>query len=216
VLLGCRGARPHERFHLGLYSLELLHHALDGAQELLDALHTLDWVLLPVDCVPGHAAMMIITYPRGSASGTVWGFVPAPHWPSRAKVLRAGPGVIPGRAYVFAFHLGLVRRRERTMCIWSCPGAVPPGWRLFLQLAHSGCTVPRALSAFWAGVTRLADACPFLPVVGHLLQHIVVVVLVVGGGHDPRGTLLTQLQRLLPIVELQPHRGAHLVPHLSA
>ena len=48
--------------------------------------------------------------------------------------------------------------------MWRCPGAVPPGWRLFVLLIHSGCMALSAMMAFGARVARLADVCTLFPV----------------------------------------------------
>lgn len=64
----------------------LLHHA----QLLLDVVDEVHDVWgHRIDCVPGHAVLVINTYPRRSAPGTVLGFRLAPSSPSGAKVLRA-------------------------------------------------------------------------------------------------------------------------------
>ena len=120
-----------------------------------------------VDCVLAHALPVIGRYPRGNASGTLWGFRPAPHAPPGVEVLHAKLAVIARRAYESSGH-GLVgwRRRGRTRCLRRTAGAVPPVLRLCLHASHPRCTVPRAVSAMRAWVLGLTNAGPFLPIMG--------------------------------------------------
>ena len=91
--------------------------------------------------------------------------------------------------------------------MWRCPGAVPPGWRLFLLLAHSGCTAPGAVMAFGARVARIADARTLFPVMRRRLGLVLHLCELLGArGMVPFG---------IPIVHLLPHPCADEVPHLA-
>ena len=115
------------------------------------------------DCVLAHAVLGISTYPRGTfGSGTAHRLLRTLCSSPGAEVLRAEPAVIAGRAYELIVHgVGLPWWGRR------CPGAVPPGWRLYLLLSHPGRTVPGAVAALGAWALRLANAFTFHPVVAH-------------------------------------------------
>ena len=91
-------------------------------------------------------------------------------------------------------------------------GAVPPGMRLCLIASHSRFTVPRAVSAMRAGVLGLANAGPFLPIMGTDFG--------LTAFWRVRGWLtkaLLQLSSLLsfPVVKLATHTVTDLVPNLA-
>ena len=81
--------------------------ALDLSELLLDVaddVHDVAAEGCRIDRVPAHATLVISAYPRGAAASRLLGFWLAPCMPSRAKVLRAGPAAIAGRAYVLIDH----------------------------------------------------------------------------------------------------------------
>ena len=164
----------------------------------------MDW--RRVDCVPGHATLMISVYPRASGSSAVWGFRPGPHGPPRAKVLRAEPGAIPGRAYGL-IHWERCGRTRRRRCLRRCPGAVPPGLRLCWLLARRRRTVPAAVFGAGPGVAGFPDPGPFLPIVGCLLPLAAFVQC---------SCLLGLALFCFPGIHLRAHRVRHLVPHLPS
>ena len=59
-----------------------------------------------VDRVAVHALPVIGRNPRGNASGTLWGFRPAPHAPPGVEVLHAKLAVIARHACGFSCHDG--------------------------------------------------------------------------------------------------------------
>ena len=122
-------------------------------------------VVCQIDCVSAHALLAISRYPRGPASGRVWRFRLAPHTPSGAKVLRAGPAVIAGRAYDVMKHW-----INQWWCLRCCPGAVPPSLHLIIFVPRSGRTTPLAVFVGRARVTSLPNACPFEKIVACLLR----------------------------------------------
>ena len=114
-----------------------------------------------VDCVSAHAVLGISTYPRGTfGPGTAHRLLRTLCSSPGAEVLRAEPAVLAGRAYGSIDHgVGLPWWGRR------CPGAVPPGWRLYLLLSHPGRTVPGAVAALGAWVLGLPDPLTFFPIV---------------------------------------------------
>ena len=198
-----RRCRPAAH-HLGLHALQLLLEVVDEQQK------PLHHVVVPIDCVPGHAALRIGAHPRGSASRRSQGIRLAPRGPPRAEVLRAWPGVTPGRAYGSIGHRRDERRR-RSRCLRRCPGAAPPGWRLRFLLSHSGRAAPRAVAATWARVGGLADAGALLPVVRLLLVLVADIIFL-----PLEMCTLGGVELGVPLVHLLPHGGAHLVPHLAS
>lgn len=140
------------------------HLCLQCAQLLLDVADDLGHIHCwgcRIDYVAVHVLLAISRYPRGAAPSRLPSFRRAPCMPSGAKVLRARPAVIAGRAYGLIEHgFGLP-----VGCLRRCPGSVPPGWRLCLLLSHPGRTAPRAVWAPRPWVLRLPQALSFFPIV---------------------------------------------------
>ena len=154
TVVGC-GKTPD----LGVQMTELLFHVTQKIGKSGQFLRR-------VDCVPVHALPVIGRYPRGNASGTLWGFRPAPHAPPGVEVLHAKLAVIARRAYGLSCHVFRIwKRRWRTRCLRCTLGAVPPGVHLCLIASHPRFTVPRAVSAMRAWVLGLTNAGPFFPIV---------------------------------------------------
>ena len=163
-----------------------------------------------LDCVLAHAMLGISTYPRGTfGSGTAHRLLRTLCSSPGAEVLRAEPAVIAGHAYKLILH-----------CVWvagwgrRCPGAVPPGWRLYLLLSHPGHTVPGAVAAFGAWVFGLPDPLTFFPVGAHLFGFLGAA-----GGHGTLrgGRVLVWVVFFcgVPHVHHVADIGTDLIPYLA-
>jgi hypothetical protein len=90
--LGLMSRYGCQTFELGFQVAELLAHVADQVGEVVE-------VSLRLVCAPVRAPPSIGGYPRGTSSGAGREFRLVSRSPSGAKVLRAKPAVIAGRAY---------------------------------------------------------------------------------------------------------------------
>ena len=84
------------------------HLCLEGAQLLLDVADDLGHIHCwgcRVDHMTAHVLLAISRYPQGAAPSQLPCFRRAPCMPSGAKVLRARPAVIAGRAFGSIAHV---------------------------------------------------------------------------------------------------------------